>query len=50
MGRCNCRSWVNVVDAKHEVERRLNAASIEQLELWADRVLTAATLAELLAD
>jgi flagellar biosynthesis/type III secretory pathway protein FliH len=42
------RRFGNLVDG--EVERRLNAASIEQLELWADRVLTAATLAELLAD
>jgi hypothetical protein len=33
-----------------EIERRVAAASIEQIELWADRVLSAATLAEILAD
>ncbi len=33
-----------------EIERRVAAASIEQIELWADRVLSATTLAELLAD
>jgi hypothetical protein len=32
-----------------EMERRLAAASNEQLESWADRVLSAATLADLLA-
>ena len=31
-------------------ERRLEAASTEQITTWADRVLSAATLAELLAD
>lgn len=36
------------VDA--EVERRVVAASAEQVELWAERVLSAATLDELLAD
>jgi hypothetical protein len=36
------------VDA--ETERRVAAATGEQLEVWAERVLTAATLAELLAD
>ena len=36
------------VDA--HVERRVAAASIEQIETSADRVLSAATLAELLAD
>jgi hypothetical protein len=36
------------VDA--EVERRLAAATAEQRHRWADRVLTATTLAELLAD
>jgi flagellar biosynthesis/type III secretory pathway protein FliH len=33
-----------------ETERRIAAASAEQVELWAERVLSAATLAELLAD
>jgi hypothetical protein len=33
-----------------QVERRLAAASVEQLDAWTGRVLTAATLAELLAD
>ena len=33
-----------------ETERRIAAASVEQIEVWADRVLSAATLAELLAD
>jgi hypothetical protein len=32
------------------IELRVAAASTEQLELWAERVLTAATLAELFAD
>lgn len=36
------------VDAR--AEQRLAAASTEQLEIWAARVLTAASLAELLAD
>lgn len=31
-------------------ERRVAAASTEQVEVWAERVLSAATLAELLAD
>ena len=33
-----------------ETERRVAVASVEQIELWAERVLSAATLAELLAD
>jgi hypothetical protein len=33
-----------------ETERRVAAAPAEQLEVWAERVLSAATLAELLAD
>src|SRR5262245_32605553 len=33
-----------------EIERRVAVASAEQVEVWAERVLSAATLAELLAD
>jgi len=33
-----------------ETERRVAAAPAEQVEVWAERVLSAATLAELLAD
>jgi hypothetical protein len=33
-----------------EVERRIAAAPMAQLEIWIDRVLSAATLTELLAD
>ncbi|HEX8108801.1 MAG TPA: DUF4351 domain-containing protein [Kofleriaceae bacterium] len=33
-----------------EIERRVAAASAEQVEVWAERVLSAATLTELLAD
>lgn len=33
-----------------ETERRVAAASAEHVELWAERVLSAATLTELLAD
>lgn len=33
-----------------EIERRVAAASAEQVEVWTERVLSAATLAELLAD
>jgi len=33
-----------------EIERRVAAAPAEQIELWAERVLSASTLAELLAD
>jgi len=33
-----------------ETERRLEAASTEQIEVWAERVLSVATLPELLAD
>lgn len=33
-----------------EIERRVATASPEQIEVWAERVLSAATLAELLAD
>ena len=36
------------VDAN--VELRVATASVEQIETWTDRVLSAATLAELLAD
>jgi flagellar biosynthesis/type III secretory pathway protein FliH len=32
------------------VEGRVATAAVEQIELWADRVLSAATLAEVLAD
>jgi hypothetical protein len=33
-----------------EMERRVAAAPAEQVEVWTERVLSAATLAELLAD
>jgi flagellar biosynthesis/type III secretory pathway protein FliH len=33
-----------------EIERRVAVAPAEQVEVWAERVLSAATLAELLAD
>ena len=33
-----------------ELERRVAAAPAEQIEIWVERVLSAATLAELLAD
>jgi hypothetical protein len=33
-----------------ETERRVAAAPAEQVEVWAERVLSASTLAELLAD
>jgi hypothetical protein len=33
-----------------EIERRIAAAPGEQIEIWAERVLSAETLAELLAD
>ena len=33
-----------------EMERRVAVAPAEQVEVWAERVLSAATLAELLAD
>lgn len=36
------------VDA--EAERRITAASTEQVELWADRILSATTMAEVFAD
>ena len=36
------------VDA--EIERRIAAVPAEQIEVWAERVLSAATLAEVLAD
>ena len=32
------------------IERRVAAAHAEQIEIWAERVLSASTLAELLAD
>jgi hypothetical protein len=38
------------VEVDGETERRVAAASAEQVELWAERVLSASTLAELLAD
>jgi hypothetical protein len=38
----------NEVDAS--VERRVATASLEQIEVWTERVLFAATLTELLAD
>ena len=37
-------------DVDGETERRVAAASAEQVEVWAERVLSASTLAELLAD
>jgi hypothetical protein len=33
-----------------EIERRVEAASLEQIEIWADRVLSATTLAAVLSD
>ena len=33
-----------------EIERRVEIASVEQVEVWAERVLSAAALTELLAD
>lgn len=33
-----------------EIDRRVAAARAEQIEIWAERVLSAATLTELLAD
>jgi hypothetical protein len=42
------RRFGDNVDA--ETERRLATASAEQIATWADRVLSAQTLAELLAD
>jgi len=33
-----------------DVERRVETASIDQIEIWTKRVLSAATLADLLAD
>jgi predicted transposase/invertase (TIGR01784 family) len=42
------RRFGNQVDA--EIERRLAAASPEQIATWADRVLSAATITELFAD
>ena len=35
---------------RYETERRVAAASAEQIEVWAERMRSAATLAELLAD
>jgi len=32
------------------IERRIGTASIEQLDTWSTRVLSAATLAQLLSD
>ena len=37
-------------DMDEDIERRVANASSEQLAVWADRVLTAATVAELLVD
>ena len=37
-------------DMNGTTEQRIRAASAEQVEVWAERVLSAATLAELLAD
>ena len=42
------RRFGTAVDA--EAERRIAAAPAEQIEIWAERVLSAATLTELLAD
>jgi hypothetical protein len=33
-----------------EIERRVATASVEQIEVWAERALSAPTLTELLAD
>ena len=41
-------SQVDAEDA--EIERRVAAATAEQIELWAEGVLSAATLDELLVD
>jgi hypothetical protein len=38
------------VEVDGEIEHRVAMASVEQIELWAERVLSVATLAELLAD
>lgn len=38
------------VEVDGEIERCIAAAPAEQIEVWAERVLSAATLAELLAD
>ena len=37
-------------DVDSEIERCVAAASLERVEVWIDRVLSAASLAELLAD
>jgi hypothetical protein len=37
-------------EVDREIEGRVAAATVEQVEIWAERVLSAATLAELLAD
>jgi hypothetical protein len=42
------RRFGNEVDAS--VERRVATASLGQIEIWTERVLSAATLTELLAD
>ena len=42
------RRFGKQVDA--DVERRVAAASALQIEMWSDRVLSAATLADVLAD
>ena len=42
------RRFGTAVDA--QAERRVAAAPTEQIEIWAERVLSAATLTELLAD
>ena len=33
-----------------DIEQRIAAASLEQIDIWAERMLSAATLTELLAD
>jgi predicted transposase/invertase (TIGR01784 family) len=38
------------VEVDPHVEQRIATASVEQIEIWSERVVTAATLAELLAD
>ena len=38
------------VEVDPHVEQRIATASVEQIETWSERVLTAATLAELLTD
>jgi predicted transposase YdaD len=42
------RRFGNAVNA--EIEQRITTTSSEQLDIWTERVLSAATLTELLAD